>query len=799
MASEDFKRKLTAILSADAEGYSRLMAEDEEATVRTITAYREVVATVVEKHRGRVVDSPGDNILAEFASAVDAVRGAVEIQEELKSRNSELPQNRRMAFRIGVNLGDVIHEDERIYGDGVNIAARVEGLADGGGICISGTVFEHIKNKLALGYQYLGEHSVKNIPEPVGVYRILMEPEAIGKVIGEKRVESVQRMSALAVVVVLLLLAGGLAIWKYYTRTVPPPTEVASVKKMAYPLPDKPSIAVLPFDNMSDDPKQEYFSDGITEDLITDLSKISGLFVIARNSTFTYKGKPVKVQQVSEELGVRYVLEGSVRKAGDKVRINAQLVDATTGHHLWAERFDGTFVDIFALQDRFTRKIVAALALKLTEDEQKNLTLRYTENVEAYDAYLKGRQYLIESGPEGLVKAVGYFEKAVELDPDYSSAHAGVASAYQTSIYKNMNKQLGWPDARSRVKKHLQMAMKNPTPYVHYAVGKTRLYQRRYDEAITEAERIIALDPNDPDGYFLMGWIFTFAGRSAEAVDYLKRAMRLDPQFPGACLYYLGLARYCLEQYQEAATASEKSQKLNPHYGPWVLAITYAQLGRGQEAADILAKYFEKRGWMSSPIENTFKYWPFKEQKDLDHWADGLRKSGLMRPWNPVYRREYDKAIADAEQAITLNPNDAKAQYAMGESLVFAGRSAEAVDYLERAMILDPEYPGHYVFTLGLAQFCLERYEEAASSLETSLIKKRKMHSRPPMWLLAATYAHLGRQQEAEKVLTEYMKKRGYKGYTAERVTKIYLHAFKEPRDKARFAQGLHKAGLPMK
>jgi adenylate cyclase len=312
MATEDFKRKLTAILSADAEGYSRLMAEDEEATVRTITAYREVVATVVEKHRGRVVDSPGDNILAEFASAVDAVRGAVEIQEELKSRNSELPQNRRMAFRIGVNLGDVIHEDERIYGDGVNIAARVEGLADGGGICISGTVFEHIKNKLALGYQYLGEHSVKNIPEPVGVYRILMEPEAIGKVIGEKRVESVQRMSALAVVIVLLLLAGGLAMWKYYTGTVSPPMEVASVEKMALPLPDKPSIAVLPFDNMSDDPKQEYFSDGITEDLITDLSKISGLFVIARNSTFTYKGKPVKVQQVAEELGVRYGPRGSM-------------------------------------------------------------------------------------------------------------------------------------------------------------------------------------------------------------------------------------------------------------------------------------------------------------------------------------------------------------------------------------------------------------------------------------------------------------------------------------------------------
>jgi adenylate cyclase len=794
MATQDFKRKLTAILSADAKGYSRLMAENEEATVRTITAFREIVTEVVQKHRGRVVDSPGDNILAEFASAVDAVRGGVEIQEELKARNAELPENRRMEFRIGINLGDVIHEEERIYGDGVNIAARVEGLAEGGGICISGTVYEHIKNKLALGYQYLGEHSVKNILEPVRVYRVLMDPEAIGKVIGEKRVvpRRGQRV-VIAVAIVFLLAVGGVIYW----RAASPPVEVASVEKMAFPLPDKPSIAVLPFDNMSNDPKQEYFSDGITEDLITDLSKISGLFVIARNSTFTYKGKAVKVQQVAEELGVRYVLEGSVRKERETVRINAQLVDATTGHHLWAERFDGTFADIFALQDRFTRKIVAALALKLTGDEQRKLTFRYTDNVEAYDAYLKGREHFLAGTPEDYVKAVGYYEKAVELDPDFSPAHAGLASVYTTILSRNLTKELGWPDARSRVQKHLQMAMKNPTPNAHYAVGKTRLYQRRYDEAIAEAERVIALDPNFPDGYYLMGLIFTFAGRSAEAIDYFKRAMRLDPQYPGGCLYYLGLAQYCLEQYEEAATSVERSQKLNPGYGPWPLAITYAQLGRGQEAADILAKYFEKRGWLLALIENTFPYWPFKEQKDLDHWAEGLRKSGLMRPWNPVYRREYDKAIADAEQAIALNPNDAKAQYAMGETLVFSGRSAEAVEYLEKAMSLDPEYPGYYLYTLGVAQFCLERYEEAASDLEIALYK-RKMHALPPMWLLAATYAHLGRQQEAEDVLTKYLKERGYEGYTVERVLKYYLHAFKDPKDTKRFAQGLHKAGLPM-
>jgi TolB-like protein/Flp pilus assembly protein TadD len=625
-----------------------------------------------------------------------------------------------------------------------------------------------------------------------------MDLEAIGKVIGEKRPEPVRRMSALAVVIVLLLIAGGLAIWIYYSGTVSPPTEVASVEKMALPLPDQPSIAVLPFDNMSDDPKQEYFSDGITEDLITDLSKISGLFVIARNSTFTYKGKPVKVQQVAEDLGVRYVLEGSVRKAGDKVRINAQLVDATTGHHLWAERFDGTFGDIFALQDRFTQKIIAALAVELTADDQVLLASRGTDNVEAYDAYLQGLEHFRRNTRDDLAMAVEYYKNAIELDPDFARAHASLAGAYQFAINRAWYEELGWPDARTRVQKHLQIAMKNPTPFVHYQVAKTRLYQRRHDEAIVEAERAIALDPNYPDGYFMMGWILTFAGRSAEATDYFKRAMRLDPNYPGHYLYFLGLAQYFLGQYEEAANSLERALELSPRMGPWPLAITYAQQGRGQEAADILATYFEKRGWLVSPIEDTFKYWPIKEQKDLDHWSDGLRKSGLMRPWNPVYRREYEKAIAEAEQAITLNPNDAKAQYAMGESLVFAGRSAEAVDYLEKAMSLNPEYPANYVFALGLAQFCLEQYEEAGASLERALYEL-KMGGRPVMWLLAATYAHLGRQQEAEEVLTEYMKKRDYKDYTVEKVLKIYLHAFKDPKDTARFAEGLHKAGLPMK
>ena len=318
VATEGFKRKLTAILSADVAGYSRLMGEDEEATVRTLTAHRQMMATSIQQHRGRVVDSPGDNLLADFASVVDAVQCAVEIQQVLKVRNAQLPENRKMVFRIGVNLGDVIEDGHRIYGDGVNIAARLEGLAEPGGICISGTVYEHIKNKLALWNEYLGEHTVKNITGSIRVYRIGMEPEVAaykerkGKASGIKR----RKWAAMAFAAILILGAVAFTFWRFYLRPSSP-VDVASVAKMAFPLPDKASIAVLPFVNISGDVDQEYFADGITEDLITDLSKISDLLVIARSSMFTYKGRPVKIQQVGEELGVRYVLEGSIRKAGN--------------------------------------------------------------------------------------------------------------------------------------------------------------------------------------------------------------------------------------------------------------------------------------------------------------------------------------------------------------------------------------------------------------------------------------------------------------------------------------------------
>ena len=422
MTTEGFKRKLTAILSADVEGYSRLMGEDEDATIRTLTAYRELMSTLIKKHRGRMVDSPGDNLLAEFLSVVDAVRCAVEVQEELRVRNAELPENRRMEFRIGINLGDVVEEGERIYGDGVNITARVEGLAEGGGICISGTVYDSIKNKLSLGYESMGEHTVKNIKEPVWVYRVQMEPETVAFAVSREKKAGLKhwRWAVLATVVVVAAVI--VTIWNFYSRPSPTPEDVTSEEVPLLELPDKPSIAVLPFANISGDPEQEYFSDGMTEDLITDLSKISGLFVIARNSVFTYKRKAVKVEDVRRELGVRYVLEGSVRKTGDLVRITAQLVDTKTGGHLWAERYDRDLRDIFALQDEVTQKIVAALAVRLTLDEQERLVSKHTDDLAAYGYTLRGLEYLFRFTEEANAQARQMFEKSIGLDPEYALA-----------------------------------------------------------------------------------------------------------------------------------------------------------------------------------------------------------------------------------------------------------------------------------------------------------------------------------------------------------------------------------------
>src|SRR5712692_1670747 len=450
------ERKLAAILSADVKGYSRLMGEDEEATIRTLTAYRPVMASLIQQHHGRVVDSPGDNLLAEFASVVDAVRCAVEIQQELKAKNADLPDHRKMEFRIGINLGDVVIEGERIYGDGVNIAARLESLAEPGGICISGTVYDHVENKLALIYEYLGEQTVKNIAKPVRGWRVVLEVpaplagegqgEGVAREVGSpksqvsslkskgarqnpRRVGTAHRPWVVGGVGGLLLIAGTILATRYLSRPPLSPQSSALITQEALPLPDKPSIVVLAFVNMSKDPEQEYFSDGITEDLTTALSQISALFVIARNSAFVYKGKPVDVKAVSRELGVRYVLEGSVQKADNRVRINAQLVDGLSAAHVWAESYDRELKDIFAVQDEVRQEIVLALKVKLTAEEQERFRRAPTDNLEAYDYLLHGLEYVSRVTQESFAQARQMFEKALELDPEYAAAYAWLGYA----------------------------------------------------------------------------------------------------------------------------------------------------------------------------------------------------------------------------------------------------------------------------------------------------------------------------------------------------------------------------------
>jgi adenylate cyclase len=633
MATEDFKRKLTAILSADVKGYSHLMAEDEEATVRTITAYREVITEIVQKHRGRVVDSPGDNILSEFSSVVDAVRGAVEIQEELKVRNVELSENRRMEFRIGVNLGDVIHEEERIYGDGVNVAARVESLADAGGICISRSAYDQVKNKLTLGYENLGEYSVKNIAEPVRIYKVLMDPESVGKVIGERRVEPKRGLRiAIAAVIALLLVVGGAVLWKSYQTIVSPPVEVASVEKMAFPLPEKPSLAVLPFDNLSGDASQDYFSDGITETIITALSNVSNLFVIARKSTFTYKGKQVKVQQVAEELGVRYVLEGSVQRSGDRVRITAQLIDALKGHHLWAEQYDRRFGDIFVLQDDITEQVTLALQVKLTEGEQARIKRGHTENPEAYEYWLRGRERSLSFTKEDNAQRRKLYEKAAELDPNNSFLWKDIGWTY----YRDA--RFGWTDtpaqslALAEELAQKTLAVDDYSAQAYALLSSVYMVKRQHDKAVAYGEKALALAPNLADMKAAVAVPFMYSGRPEEAIELVKKAMRLSPYYPAWYLAVLGHAYRLTGQYEEAITLLESWRaRANPRSAlPHLfLAFTYEEAGRGEEAQAAVAEVLKRKPKASIKGYAKSKLFPYKDPADIERVLDSLRKAGM--------------------------------------------------------------------------------------------------------------------------------------------------------------------------
>jgi adenylate cyclase len=627
MSEERDKRKLSTVLSADVKGYSRLMGEDESGTVRTLKAYREIMTTIIHQFRGRVVDSPGDNLLAEFASVVDATDCAVRIQEKLKDKNAELPENRKMEFRIGLNLGDVIEDGERIYGDGVNIAARVEGLAEGGGICISKTVYNHIKNKLNLGYEYLGDHTVKNIAEPVRVYRVLMEPEAAGKVIGEKRfLGKLSRKAALAVIIFLAIVAGGLIGWNIYLHQSKK-VEPASLDKMLYQLPDKPSIAVLPFDNLSGDQAQEYFSDGITEEIITALSKVPKLFVIARNSTFTYKQKPVKIKQVSEELGVRYVLEGSVRKVENQVRITAQLIDAIKGHHLWAERYDRKLKDIFAIQDEIAMKIITALRVKLTEGEQAAFRIKSAKNLDAYLKYLQAREYAADFDRDTNIKARKIAEETIALDPDFQGGYSVLAQVELFDVWLRLSKspKKSFMQAIKLAKKAIAI---EDSPEPHRTLAGVYVYMRKHDKAIVEGKKAIELDPNSANAHGTLGHAFQMANMPQEAIPILERAIRLNPYPPSRYFHNLAWSYNQLGKYEEAIAAARKAVRIQPDdiIAHLALVYGYSLLDREEEARAHVAEALRINPKFCVRTREKGRY---KNPEFTEHYRNVFRKVGL--------------------------------------------------------------------------------------------------------------------------------------------------------------------------
>jgi TolB-like protein/Flp pilus assembly protein TadD len=611
------------------------MGVDEAGTLAALKSHRaELIEPKAAQYSGRTIKLMGDGTLMEFPSVVDAVAFAVEVQCAMQGRNAGIPEDRQILYRVGINIGDIIVEGDDIYGDGVNVAARLEGLADPGGICIRRNVRDQIRDKLALTLRDMGEVEVKNIARPVRAFQVVMDEkaEALVTPIQPLTTKPSHRRQFVAIAVSALVLAAGAAVFLWQPWA--PDMERASVERTVLSLPDKPSIAVLPFSNMSEDKSQDYFANGMTEDLITDLSKISGLFVIARNSSFAYKGQEVKVRQVAEELGVRYVLEGSVRRAGDALRINSQLIDATTGGHVWAERYDGDLDDIFRLQDRIAASIVSVLAVTLTEGEERKAGQGETDNVKAYDAFLQGWEHLQRQTKEEFAQALPFLRKAVELDPKYGRAYAALAWIHYHASQRLWHKSLGLAERRDALDlayAYQEKALAYPTVLAH-RVQTDILYQQelKFEDAVIEAKRGIALDSGDPEGHAGLARALIHAGQPNEAVAEIETAMRLDPHYPPYYLFVLGFAYFVAHDYEEAVVALARALERNPDFifPSLPQAAAYAQMGREEEARAARDRFLSVL--TKATVKNISPYWPFKREEDKRHFLEGLEKAGFQ-------------------------------------------------------------------------------------------------------------------------------------------------------------------------
>lgn len=622
------KRELRAIIAADIVGYSRLMEADEEDTItRQKRHMSEAVRPSIEAHDGRIVKLMGDGILIEFASVVSAVACAVEIQAALSEREISEPQDRRIQYRIGINLGDVFHEGDDVFGDGVNIAARLEELAEPGGICISGTAYDHLKSNIPVTYHPMGEVSVKNISQPVRAYKVVLDGTA-----EPARPAAPRRWVRSAAIAAILLMFAGAAWWAmaplagFGIGGAKAPT--AALLPDALP-DDRPSIAVLPFDNMSGDEDQDYFSDGMTEDLITDLSQVSGMFVLARNTVFTYKNKAVNVQQVGRELGVKFVLEGSVRRAGNRVRINAQLIDVSSGGHIWADRFDREVADVFAVQDDVVKRIVDALEVSLQGDEETRLSRTERIDPEAYDALLRGLEKLRRFTRETNLEARAYFERAVQLEPSFARALADLALTYSLEAEQNWG-----DDAPAAAKRGLDLALKAEEMDPDMAQGQfvlTVAYRAKgmWKESLAASRRAVELDPNYADGYATLAISLNYGGYPEDALIAVGRATQLNPTKPFFYVWTEGQSHYLLGNYERAAELFEQVIESNPHFplAHKLLAATYVELDRVDDAEWAVEelKTISTDVTLAGEREGTY----YADKKAKKRYLDALNRAGV--------------------------------------------------------------------------------------------------------------------------------------------------------------------------
>ena len=615
MADRSSRRKLAAILSADAVGYSRLMAADEAATVETLKAYRDIIVRLVARHGGRVVNAPGDALLAEFPSAVEAVQAAIEIQQSVEGHNIELEADRRMQFRIGVNLGDVIEEsDGTIYGDGVNIAARLEALAEGGGVCISSTVYDAVEGKLALGFDFLGEHQVKNIAKPVRVYRVRAESKPPSARPRAKR--RMQWQIAVPAVALILLLLGAAGVWKWSSSSVSP-------------LSEKASIAVLPFENIGSDLKWDRFADGITEDIITDLSHSKDLAVIARNSTEVYKDKPVDIRQVGRDLGVKYVLEGSIQPLDERIRVTAQLVEAASGSHIWSERYDRPVEDLFAVQNDVTQTIAATIAGSegaVAEAERTLLRRKPPANLSAFDTYLLAMEAKHKVTKESLAEAEGLFRKAIELDPQLARAYYGLATVQMYLI------DLGLAPSVDEALSTMMEAGKKAVELdpddgkTHLALGGAYAYHGKAEQALAEFGRAETLSPSDADLLLVIAWSIPGFGETERAVNLAERALKLNPHYPDWYNQGLSYVFFFGEQYDKSVKYRllvKEPAALDYAF----LAMANAYLGRTGDAKTAAANVKKlDPTWVAERYLSDGGGYAEKEAELL---VNGARKAGL--------------------------------------------------------------------------------------------------------------------------------------------------------------------------